>query len=84
MKLVVSESQLIYDCCHMERVSFYRIYASWFVTWPQEISNSLYKRVREYVVQNEVFIDTTLKKSRRNRYDNKRFRELPKYKSFPI
>lgn len=83
MSLRVEDEQLFFDCSCMERSEFHRVYSSWF-NWDREKSNSVYKLIREYIVDNEVFVNKELKKSRKNRDDRSESKRVPKYKLIQI
>lgn len=83
MSFLINDEQLFYDCCFMDKSQFGTVYISWF-NWNRVKSNIVYRQVREFIVDNEVFVNEDLKKSRKNRDDRPQPKKTPRYKSFQI
>jgi len=68
----------------MEKSEFHRVYSSWFDNWEREYSDNIYCKLREFIVENEIYINVNLPKSRKNRDDRPEIKRIPDYKSFQI
>lgn len=82
MSLRIEDDQLIFDCCYMTKNQFFEVYSSWFF-WDKEKSFSVYKSVREYIVDREVVVRKSLKKSRKQSV-KQRIQRTPSYKFIEV
>lgn len=64
MSLRIEDDQLIFDCCYMTKKQFYTVYNSWF-DWTESKCNEIYQNVRELVVDKELIVKSSLKKSKK-------------------
>ena len=68
----------------MTKSEFYKVYSSWFDNWSKEYSDNIFCKLREFIVENEVYVYIDLPKSRKNRDDRPEPKKIPSYKSFQI